>query len=92
MACPLPFAVPRLEGGNVMRLLKRALAAAAVAIGLAAPALAADIRIIVVSHGQANDPFWSVVKNGVTAGAKDMQASGRLPRARDLRHGRDVRS
>ena len=24
-----------------------------------------DIRIIVVSHGQASDPFWSVVKNGV---------------------------
>ena len=26
-------------------------------------ALAVDI--IVVSHGQANDPFWSVAKNGV---------------------------
>ena len=24
-----------------------------------------DIRIVVVSHGQASDPFWSVVKNGV---------------------------
>ena len=23
------------------------------------------IDIIVVSHGQANDPFWSVAKNGV---------------------------
>jgi simple sugar transport system substrate-binding protein len=28
-------------------------------------------RIIVVSHGQANDPFWSVVKNGVTAAAQE---------------------
>lgn len=23
------------------------------------------IDVIVVSHGQANDPFWSVAKNGV---------------------------
>jgi simple sugar transport system substrate-binding protein len=26
----------------------------------------------VVTHGQASDPFWSVVKNGVAQGAKDM--------------------
>jgi simple sugar transport system substrate-binding protein len=32
----------------------------------------AGISIEVVSHGQASDPFWSVVKNGVDAGAKDM--------------------
>jgi simple sugar transport system substrate-binding protein len=32
-----------------------------------------DIRIIVVSHGQASDPFWSVVKNGVDAAASDMR-------------------
>ena len=31
-----------------------------------------DIRIVVVSHGQASDPFWSVVKNGVDAAQKDM--------------------
>jgi simple sugar transport system substrate-binding protein len=31
-----------------------------------------DIRIEVVSHGQASDPFWSVVQNGVNAAAKDM--------------------
>lgn len=43
---------------------------------LAAPtAQAADTKIIVVSHGQANDPFWSVVKNGVVAGAKDTGVS-----------------
>src|SRR5689334_18132318 len=72
---PLPSRCHALKEGHVMRLLKSALAAAAVAIGLAAPALAADIRIIVVSHGQANDPFWSVVKNGVTAGAKDAGVS-----------------
>jgi simple sugar transport system substrate-binding protein len=31
-----------------------------------------DIRIVVVSHGQASDPFWSVVANGVQAAAEDM--------------------
>ena len=29
-------------------------------------------RFVVVTHGQASDPFWSVVKNGVDAGAADM--------------------
>ena len=32
-----------------------------------------EIRIIVVTHGQASDPFWSVVKNGVDAAARDMR-------------------
>ena len=32
----------------------------------------AGISIEVVSHGQASDPFWSVVKNGVDQAAKDM--------------------
>lgn len=41
----------------------------ATALTVAAPVLAADI--IVVAHGQANDPFWSVVKNGVEKAAKD---------------------
>ena len=36
------------------------------------PAQADEVSIIVVSHGQANDPFWSVVKNGVTRAAEDM--------------------
>ena len=31
-----------------------------------------DIRIAVVTHGQASDPFWSVVKNGVDQAAADM--------------------
>lgn len=38
-----------------------------------APAMAdEDIRIVVVSHGVASDPFWSVVKNGVDAAEADM--------------------
>ena len=50
-----------------MRKLARTLIAAA-AIAIPGPALATDI--VVVAHGQANDPFWSVVKNGVEYAAK----------------------
>jgi simple sugar transport system substrate-binding protein len=32
----------------------------------------AGFRIAVVTHGQASDPFWSVVANGVKAAADDM--------------------
>ena len=31
-----------------------------------------DISIAVVTHGQASDPFWSVVQNGVNQAAEDM--------------------
>jgi simple sugar transport system substrate-binding protein len=34
-----------------------------------------ETNIIVVSHGQANDPFWSVAKNGVAQAAKDTGAN-----------------
>ena len=49
-------------------------------------ASAKDIKIIAVTHGQANDPFWSVVKNGVTAGAKDtgVQVDYRAPETFDM--------
>src|SRR5204863_5214911 len=30
-----------------------------------------SFRIAVVTHGQASDPFWSVVANGVKAAAQD---------------------
>lgn len=53
--------------------LKTTLAAAATTAALATSALAADI--IVVSHGQASDPFWSVVKNGVERAAQDTGAN-----------------
>ena len=48
-------------------------AAFAAALGVAAPAMAQGI--IVVSHGQANDPFWSVVKNGVDLAAEHTGAN-----------------
>jgi len=31
-----------------------------------------DIKIEIVTHGQAIDGFWGVVRNGVTAAASDM--------------------
>jgi simple sugar transport system substrate-binding protein len=51
--------------------IKTTLAAAAIAF--VGPAFATDI--IVVSHGQASDPFWSVVKNGVERAANDTGAN-----------------
>jgi simple sugar transport system substrate-binding protein len=43
----------------------------ALSLGVAGSALAQDLRFVVVSHGQASDPFWSVVKNGVDQAAAD---------------------
>src|SRR3712207_8944803 len=31
-----------------------------------------EIRIVIVSHGQASDPFWSVVQNGASQAAEDI--------------------
>ncbi len=57
-----------------MKGLLKKLAIATVAFGAVTAAHAAEVHIIVVSHGQANDPFWSVVKNGVVAAAKETGA------------------
>lgn len=52
---------------------------ATVGIGSAVPAFAqdaaparGDMKIVVVSHGQASDPFWSVVQKGVAKAGEDM--------------------
>ena len=49
-------------------------------------ALAQDVKIIAVVHGQANDGFWSVVKNGIAAGGKDagVQVDYRSPETFDM--------
>ena len=52
-------------------IVKSALVAGALAVST--PAFATDI--IVVSHGQANDAFWSVVKNGVSLAAEHTGAN-----------------
>jgi simple sugar transport system substrate-binding protein len=57
-----------------MRSIAKLAAVALVATSLVSggAALAQDkTRIVVVVHGQASDPFWSVVKNGVDAAQKD---------------------
>lgn len=58
--------------------------ALAAGILLAPMAFAADI--VVVSHGQANDPFWSVVKNGVDLAAEHTgsKVSYRAPETFDM--------
>jgi simple sugar transport system substrate-binding protein len=55
-----------------------AVLAAVLAMSLSAVVSAQDMRpyrIVVVTHGQASDPFWSVVKNGVDAAAADMRVT-----------------
>jgi len=59
-------------------LLTAAAVGVVAAAALTAPAPAGaqdDIRIVVVTHGQAADPFWSVVKNGVDAAQADTGAT-----------------
>jgi simple sugar transport system substrate-binding protein len=36
------------------------------------PGAGRDVRIIVVTHGQASDAFWSVVRNGIDQAARDV--------------------
>ena len=62
-----------------MNLIARLLAVVSIVVLTAMsfviqPAAAQDdeIRIVVVSHGQASDPFWSVVQNGVAAAGEDL--------------------
>lgn len=55
------------------------LMALALVLSFAAVSTAQDdmrpYRIVVVTHGQASDPFWSVVKNGVDQAAADMRVA-----------------
>src|SRR5215218_6357825 len=69
-----------LFGLNRRNLLKSsAFAGAALATaGMARSASAQDddragLRMVVVSHGQASDPFWSVVQKGVAQAGTDMR-------------------
>ncbi|MCH4541451.1 LacI family transcriptional regulator [Ochrobactrum sp. POC9] len=66
-------------------LLKSAVAGVAL-LAASFAAHAADINIVVVSHGQASDPFWSVVKNGVAEAAKDtgVKVDYRAPETFDM--------
>lgn len=55
--------------------MNKFLAAVATAAVIAAAGQAFATDIVVVAHGQANDPFWSVVKNGVEKAGKDTGAN-----------------
>lgn len=61
------------------RVLKLILVVALVLVSAVSLTTAQDemrpYRIVVVTHGQASDPFWSVVKNGVDAAGRDMRVT-----------------
>jgi simple sugar transport system substrate-binding protein len=63
---------------RIVRLVAVLAVVLAVTAGFSARALGQDttdrsqLRFVVVTHGQAADPFWSVVQNGVNQAAKDM--------------------
>jgi len=64
--------------GRHTRVLALLLVALIGTVGLGARALGQDddragLRFVVVSHGQASDPFWSVVQRGVQQAAEDMR-------------------
>ncbi len=59
------------------KLLRAAVLGLAVLAGasvVSSPSLAEGLKFIFVSHGQANDPFHSIVKNGAYQSAKDVGA------------------
>jgi simple sugar transport system substrate-binding protein len=60
-----------------MRFLIPSIALLVVLLGACRPVTSGDdperpIRIVVVTHGAASDPFWSVVKNGVDQAQADL--------------------
>jgi simple sugar transport system substrate-binding protein len=70
----------------VLGCLVALLAAACGRGGRASAASRKDVEIAVVTHGQASDPFWSVVKNGVDRAAEDMgvRVTYRAPQTFDM--------
>ncbi len=69
-----------------MKLIGKLLALAAFGLSLAGSAAADGLRLVFVSHGQASDPFWSVVKSGVdvAAEAMDVEVAYRAPDTFDV--------
>jgi len=63
--------------GSFVKFLAPLVAALVIAVAIIPGAASAQssYRFVVVTHGQASDPFWSVVKNGVDQAAKDMGVS-----------------
>lgn len=55
-----------------MKSILKRLAVAAAVVAVSSAAYAENMRIILVSHGQAADPFHSIVKNGFYQAGKDL--------------------
>ena len=63
---------------RITKLLVLAAVLVVALAGLSSATVAQDARpyrIVVVTHGQASDPFWSVVKNGVDQAAADQRVT-----------------
>jgi len=77
--------VSRTPRGNIMKVGNNTIKVALAALTLIGAAAQAQ-TIAVVTHGQANDAFWSVVKNGVEAAAKDtgVKVNYRAPESFDM--------
>ena len=67
------FGMRAVKAGAMALGLSAALAAGS---AFAAAKTAKDVHIIFITHGQANDVYWSVVKNGVQAGQAAMGVAG----------------
>ena len=69
--------------GNFARILA---AAACIGLSLAAAQAEEKLRIIMVTHGPASDPFWSTIKRGADQAAADaeVEVEYRAPASFDL--------
>jgi simple sugar transport system substrate-binding protein len=78
-----------------LALVALALASAAVLaawLGISARAQDREVEIAVVTHGQASDSFWTVVRNGINEAARETgtRVSYRAPNVYDARRMRDL--
>jgi simple sugar transport system substrate-binding protein len=71
-ACGDSTATPAPAATTAASAATTAAGAATTAASSASSGARANLRFVVVTHGQASDSFWSVVKNGVSAAGKDM--------------------
>ena len=65
--------------GRMLRAGLLAAAGMALALGLAAgqASAAGKLRVIFITHGQAGDPYWNAIKNGLAEAAKVYDADVR---------------
>lgn len=66
------FSFPRLRRLFGVAAVSMAMSGAAMLPADAQAKKASDVRIVFITHGQANDVYWSVVKNGMNAAAEQL--------------------